>query len=275
MASDLHIHTSFSDGKLSPEEVIDKAKKVGLNYISITDHDTVEGITHLYENGLYPCKGLNIIPGIEMSAFDLEHEIHIIGYNIDIYRRDLIEKLNDVSEARWTRFAEIMDKLHELGYNITEAEVLNVAGASKAISRSHIGRALVKKGLFTSVREAFDTLLDRNRPAYVPHYRLDVDEILSLIKDAGGQSVLAHPKLVKDDKTVLNLIERGLDGLEVFYPEHNAQDTAHYLEMAREHGLLISGGSDFHGFTARHAIDLGEFTIEDHLAEKFFREQQS
>ena len=159
MSSDLHTHTSYSDGKMTPEELVAAAKEAGLRYIAITDHDTVDGVTHLYEEGLLPAKGIGIIPGIEFSAHHEKREIHILGYNVDIYRRDLLDRLNDVGEARWSRFAEMVEKLQELGYGITETDVLKVAGTSKSISRSHIGRALVQKGFFTSVREAFDAVL--------------------------------------------------------------------------------------------------------------------
>ena len=273
MASDLHIHTAFSDGKLSPEDLVEKAKSLGLKYIAVTDHDTVDGMVHLYENGIYPSRSINIIPGVEMSAADPDHEVHILGYNVDIYNRDMAERLNDVGEARWGRFAEIIGKLKELDYAVTEAEVLSVAGASKSISRSHIARALVKRGFFPTVRAAFDALLDRGKPAYVPHFRLTVEEILSLIKNAGGLSFLAHPKLVGDDEYVKKLLDMGFDGLEVYYPEHDKADTEKYTAMAEKRGLMVSGGSDFHGFTARHPMELGNFTVPDEVAEKIYKPQ--
>lgn len=161
MPSDLHMHTTFSDGKLTPEKLIATAKAAGLRYIAITDHDTIDGVAHLYENGLFPNKGIGIIPGIEFSAHHPLREIHILGFNVDIYYRELADKLNDVTEARWTRFSEMIEKLQQLGYNITETEVLTIAGASSAISRSHIGRVLVKKGYFASIREAFDAVLKK------------------------------------------------------------------------------------------------------------------
>ena len=118
MPSDLHMHTTYSDGKLTPEELVAKAKEAGLTYMAITDHDTVEGISHLYENGLYPARGIHIIPGIEFSAHHPTREIHILGYNVDIYYGELVDKLNDVTEARWTRFSEMVEKLQHLGYEI-------------------------------------------------------------------------------------------------------------------------------------------------------------
>lgn len=274
MPSDLHMHTTFSDGKLTPEELVAAAKAAGLTYMAITDHDTVEGIVDLYENGHYPARGINIIPGIEFSAHHPTKEIHILGYNVDIYYRGLADKLNDVTEGRWSRFSEMVEKLRALGYAITEADVLAIAGTSKSISRSHIGRVLVKKGYFASVREAFDAVLCKGQPAYVPHYHLEVEEIIDLIKAAGGTPVLAHPKLVGDDALVRELCQRGIKGIEAFYPQHNAEDTGRYLAMAEEFGLMVSGGSDFHGFPTRYPQELGVFTIEDSWAEKFYRPEQ-
>ena len=274
MPSDLHMHTTYSDGKLTPEELVAKAKEAGLSYMAITDHDTVEGISHLYENGLYPARGIHIIPGIEFSAHHPTREIHILGYNIDIYYGELVDKLNDVTEARWTRFSEMVEKLQHLGYEISETEVLTIAGASRSISRSHIGRVLVKKGYFPTVRDAFEAMLMKGKPAYVPHYHLEVEDIIGLIKAAGGTPVLAHPKLIGDDRIVEDLCCRGIEGLEVFYPQHDAEDTARYLEMAKRYNLLVTGGSDFHGFATRYPQALGVFTIDDCWAEKLYRPTQ-
>ncbi|MBQ1876530.1 MAG: PHP domain-containing protein [Selenomonas sp.] len=274
MASDLHMHTTYSDGRLTPEELVAAAKDAGLRYMAITDHDTVGGIGHLYETGMYPCKSIRIIPGIEFSAHHPLREIHILGYNIDIFYGPLVDKLNDITEARWTRFSEMVAKLQQLGYDVSETEVLTLAGASKSISRSHIGRVLVKKGYFPSIREAFDALLAKGQPAYVPHYRLEVREIVDLVKAAGGTPVLAHPKLVGDDALVERICQSGIEGLECFYPRHNEEDTQRYLAMADRYGLLVSGGSDYHGFPTRYPTELGVFTIEDQWAEKFYRPVQ-
>ena len=271
MPSDLHMHTTFSDGKLTPEELIATAKAAGLRYIAITDHDTIDGVAHLYENGLFPNKGIGIIPGIEFSAHHPLREIHILGFNVDIYYRELADKLNDVTEARWTRFSEMIEKLQQLGYNITETEVLTIAGASSAISRSHIGRVLVKKGYCASIREAFDAVLKKGQPAYVPHYHLEVEEIIELIKAAGGTPVLAHPKLIGDDAIVRDLCQRGIEGIEVFYPQHDETDVKRYMAMAEEYGLKVSGGSDFHGYPTRYPQKVGIFTIDDKWAEAFYK----
>ena len=273
MASDLHTHTIFSDGSFSPEELLSAAKSLKLTYLGITDHDTVDGIVHLYENGLYPNKGIKIIPGVEFSANYPDHDIHLVGYNIDIYNGALQDKLNDVIEARWVRFNDIMQKLQENGFPIREADVLKVAGTSRSIGRSHIARALVKNGCFNNVREAFDKMLQKGKPAYVPRYLLEIDEIIELIHKSGGTAVLAHPKLIGDDSIVEEICANaGIEAIEAFYPLNDEEDTARYIKIAEEYNLLITGGSDFHGTASRYVKNLGDFTIEDKFAESFWLE---
>ena len=271
MPSDLHTHTNFSDGKLSPEELLMAAKAAKLKYIAITDHDTVDGIRYLYENGLFPSRAVKVIPGIEFSAHHPTREVHILGYNIDIYNSVLLDKLNEVTDARWSRFTAIVGRLQTLGYAITEAEVLKVAGTSKSISRSHIARVLVKKNFFPTVRAAFSEVLEKGRPAYVSHYRLEVREIIELIKAAGGTPVLAHPKLIFDDELVETIIAQGIEGVEAYYPRHDENDTARYLAMAKHFNILVTGGSDFHGFASREPTELGIFTVPDEIAEPLYK----
>ena len=255
MPSDLHTHTAFSDGRLTPEELVAAAKAAGLSYLAITDHDTVDGIKHLYEQGLYPSKTLHIIPGIEFSSEVDGHDVHILGYDFDMYDQELIDKVGEIAESRWARFSLMIEKLHELGYNLTETDVMQLAGASRSIGRAHIARALVKKGLVPTVREAFDRLLEHGQPVYVPHYRLPV---------------LAHPKKVRDDVLVEKLLELDFGGVEVYYPTHEAADTERYIAMAKKHNLRLTGGSDFHASPNRIPAQLGEFTIDDELAAPFF-----
>ena len=272
MASDLHTHTNFSDGSFTPEELVAAAKKLGLTYLGITDHDTVESISHLYENGLYPNKGIRIIPGIELRANNPDHDVHLVGYNIDIYNGALLDRLNDITEARWTRFSEIMKLIQSNGYQIREADVLKIANTSKSIGRSHIARALVRLGCFPSVREAFETMLQKGKPAYVPRYLLEIDEIVDLIHKAGGTVTLAHPKLIGNDDLVEKICSNyKIDALEVFYPKHTMDDTNYYIEVAKKYNLMLTGGSDFHGTLSRYVKELGEFTIDDDIAEQFYQ----
>ena len=274
MAGDLHTHTNFSDGSYSPEELVVAAKKIGLHYLGITDHDTVDGVRYLYENGLYPGRGVNIIPGVELSANHPEHDIHIVGYNIDIYNEILLEMIDKITEARWERFSEIIRILQDKKFNIRETDVLKIAGTSRSIGRAHIARTLIKIGAFRTVREAFDKMLGKGKPAYVPRYLPEVDEIIEVIHQAGGKAVLAHPKLVGDDELVEELCKK-IDGLEVYYPFHKPSEVQHYFFLAKKYNLMITGGSDFHGNSSRFVNRLGEFTISDELAAKFFVEPKN
>ena len=271
MPSDLHIHSIFSDGKDTPEEIVEAAKAAGLHYISITDHDTVEGVTALYESEHYATGNLRIIPGVGFSTGDGQHEIHILGYNIDIYDSGLQEKLEEISESRWTRFTEIVERLNALGYEIGETEVLTDEGLCKAVGRSHVARVLVKKGYFDSIRACFDQLLRRGQPAYVPHFYLPIEEVIELIKGAGGIPVLANPKAIRDEMIVERIVQQGIGGIEAFYPFYDRADTQHYLDVAQRNGLLVSGGSDYRGFVGREPDVVGAFTIEDIYAENFYR----
>ncbi len=272
MSSDLHMHTSCSDGLLAPEELVEAAKKAGLSYIAITDHDTVAGLCQLYEHGLYPQPGIRIIPGIELSAHHEVSEIHILGYNIDIYNKELADRLNDVVEARWTRFSTMVEKLQGLGYDISETDVLEIADGSTSISRSHIAQTMVRKGYFPSIKETFAQLLEKGKPAYVSHYRLEPEEIIDLIKNSGGTPVLAHPKLVHNDELVEELLKKGIEGVEAFYPRHTKEDTERYLAMADKYHLLVTGGSDFHGIPGRMPKFIGDFTVADEYAAELYRE---
>lgn len=269
MAGDLHTHTNFSDGSFSPEMLVAEAKKIGLHYLGITDHDTVDGVRHLYENGLSSVRGVNIIPGVELSANHPDRDIHIVGYNIDIYNEALLEMIDKIIEARWERFSEIIKILQDKKFSIHEADVLKIAGTSHSIGRAHIARTLVKIGAFKSVRDAFEKMLGKGCPAYVPRYLPEVEEIIDVIHQAGGKAVLAHPKLVGDDELVERLCCK-MDGLEVYYPCHTPEDTQRYFVLAGKYNLLVTGGSDFHGTASRFIKELGEFTISDNLAEQFY-----
>lgn len=272
MASDLHTHTNFSDGSLTPEELLDKAKNIGLKYLAITDHDTVDGVKYIYENGIYSDKKLKIIFGVEFSALNPDYDVHIVGYNIDIYNGALSDMINEIIEARWIRFTEIIKNLQNKKYNIKEADVLQVTGSSRSIGRAHIARALVKKGMFKSLREVFEKMLGKGKPAYAPRYFPAVDEVVDVIRQAGGKAMLAHPGIVGSDALVEELC-RKVDALEVYYPAHKPLDIQKYLGIAKKFNLMVGGGSDFHGIGSKYVDNLGDYTIPDEIAEKFFIKQ--
>ncbi|EAX46351.1 PHP C-terminal domain protein [Thermosinus carboxydivorans Nor1] len=268
MAADLHIHTTASDGRLNPGEVVEQAVQAGLNCIAITDHDTVDGLKILMEENK---EGLRIIPGIEFSTDLPQHEVHILGYYIDWCEDELCSCLERLAAGRQTRLRLMVDKINRLGYKIDYERVIEIAGNSVAVGRPHVAKALVEQGFFPSVNDVFKSLLRKNGPAYVPHYKFTPLEVINLIKKAGGFAVLAHPGLIGSDNIVAELIRLGLDGLEVYHPEHNTEQTEKYLQIAEKNSLFVTGGSDFHGIPGRFPPVLGIFTIDSNLVTRMER----
>lgn len=267
MIADLHIHTTASDGRLSPLEVFRQAEDAGLNYIALTDHDTVEAHLELRRAGYTnnAMSKMSVIPGIEFSTDLPWHEVHILGYFIDIDNCRLKDQLEVILQGRLLRSKTMVEKLNKLGYSIDYKRVLEFAGQAMAIGRPHVAKVLVENGYFKTVSEAFDSILAKNGPAYVPHYKLTPEQAIKLIKQAGGIAVLAHPGLIGDDNIVLNLIKVGIHGLEVFHPEHDQAMTSRYLAIASKYNLKITGGSDFHAIPGRYPERLGVFTISANL----------
>ena len=274
MASDLHTHTNYSDGFFSPEVLAAKAKQLGFKYLAITDHDTVDGVKHLKSiGGMDFVQGIKIIPGVEISA---EHpgdgyDLHIVGLNLDITNKKLLDKLEGLSDHRQDRLRKMIALLNEQGYKITLKDVFDTVGEKKIVVRKHLALTLARKGFFPTSHDAYQTLLKHGKPAYVPLKHLSVDESIDLIHSAGGIAVLAHPKLVKDDK-VVDEIAKKFDAIEVYYPQHSYMDVQRYLAIADKYNLKISGGSDFHGTPEdrKHPKTLGAYTIPDGVAENLF-----
>ncbi|HWR43079.1 PHP domain-containing protein [Sporomusa sp.] len=269
MIADLHIHSTASDGRLSPLEIVRQAEDAGLSHIAITDHDTVAAHLELREAGIIDnsMSKLSIIPGIEFSTDLPWHEVHILGYFIDIDNMKLRDQLEVILNDRLRRSRTMVEKLIQLGYSIDYDSVLEFAGQAMAVGRPHVAKVLVENGYFKTVSEAFDVLLAKNGPAYVPHYKLTPEQAIRLIEQAGGIAVLAHPGLIGDDNLVLNMVKAGMRGLEVFHPEHDQAMTSRYLDIANKYNLKITGGSDFHAIPGRYPEKLGEFTISAALVD--------
>jgi len=243
---DLHVHTTASDGILTPRQVMDKASEIGLIGIAITDHDTVEGLDpalrYKREKGL----SIDFIPGIEMNTEAYGEEIHILGYFIDYNDRCLRQRLLGIKEFRYVRAKKIIDKLTAMGIRIDFNEV-ETAAQGDLIGRPHIAQVLEEKGYVFSIKEAFARYIGKGRPAYVPRYKFLPEEAVRLIKKAGGVPVLAHPGLLKDQRIIEKIICLGIEGIEVYYPEHSKLQINEYIKLSRARNLLITGGSDFHG----------------------------
>jgi hypothetical protein len=255
---DLHLHTSHSDGSLAPAEVMDLAHKAGVTALAITDHDITTGIPEALAAGLR--LGIEVISGLEISSRYGDSELHILGYCLDWQDVRLNERLAALRDSRHRRNPLILERLRSLGIDIHYDEVRALAGTD-AVGRPHIARALMDKRVVTSAKEAFDRFLAEGRPAYVPRELPDPVEAIGWIKAAHGLAVLAHPTWVRasGDKLfdlVRQLKSDGLDGIEVHYSTHTRQQTREYLSLAKQLGLLVTGGSDFHGLT-KPEIEVG------------------
>lgn len=252
---DLHIHSTASDGTLDPHEIIAQAAALGLQAIAITDHDSVEGVKRALRQAMPP--SLKFLSGVEISAappasIRVGGSFHILGYGIDPQDPTLRDSLRVLRKSRENRNPAIIAKLNRLGIDITLDEVSAAVGECQ-LGRPHIARVLVQKGAAASIDEAFGRFLGGGKPAYVDKQRIGCREALQSIRDAGGVPVLAHPGLLTFEtpsglaNAVTRLMDMGLMGLEVFYPEHTPALTAACCRLARQHGLLMTGGTDFHG----------------------------
>ncbi len=264
MAVDLHIHTTASDGSLSPGKIVRKAYEMGYSAIAITDHDTIDGINEAKSVG--ENIGLEVIPGIEINTEFKKHEVHILGYFIDQFNQELLVKLDEVKKARINRVKKIINKLNDINIDISEEEVFSLSDGG-AVGRSHIARILHEKGYVNSFSEAFDKYIAIGKVAYVERYRLTPNEAIELIENAGGIPVLAHPALIKNDKIVKEIINMGVKGLESYYYEHDLQDTKKYLKIAKKNKLLITGGSDDHGPGNKDGLRLGKMKLDYNIVE--------
>jgi len=252
---DLHIHSTASDGSFTPAELLDHAQKLNLAAIAITDHDSIDGSREALRIGIPP--SFNFLTGVEISAahppfFPGSGSFHILGYDIHLDNRDLNQALSKLRDARKNRNPSILKRLNKLGFQISLDEVNQEVGEGQ-LGRPHIAYAMVKKGFVTSIDEAFDKYLGTRGPAYVDKYRIECEQAIQIIRAAGGVPVLAHPALLdiendqKLDALLQNLMKIGLAGLEVYYPGHSPQQIQQYTKLAEKYGLLMTGGTDFHG----------------------------
>ena len=244
---DLHTHTFVSDGTLSPTQLVEQAAAAGLAAIAITDHDHVGALVEAREAGAR--HGVEVVTGIELSATHALGEVHVLGYLFDEQNAPLLDKLAQLREVRAARGMRIVEKLQALGVAIAPEDVARHAG-NGAVGRPHIARALVDRGIVSSVKEAFDVWLGDDKPAYVPKMKLSVAESIDLLHAAGGVAVLAHPGLIREEGRVALVREMaalGLDGIEVEHSRHAREERRRFAALADELGLVQTGGSDFHG----------------------------
>jgi len=242
--ADLHLHTCFSDGTFTPEELVRQAEKKGFRTIALTDHDTLEGCPRTAA----ACQqaGIEFIPASELTAELDDKELHILGFYLDQGNQKLQSELARFQEVRQSRIREMVRRLNELDVPLKLEDVLALANC-KSPGRPHVARALVQAELCINLDEAFSSYLKKGRPAWVPKFKMSAPDAIELIHQAGGLAVLAHPGLTRADELIPQLVEAGLDGLECLHTKHTNTTAQRYFEMAKELGLLATGGSDCHG----------------------------
>jgi hypothetical protein len=255
---DLHTHSTASDGTLSPAELVRKAKDIGLRALALTDHDTAGGLEEASRAGK-GC-GLEVIPGCELSIDYSRGQMHLLGLWLPVRPERLNDTLSRLRELRHSRNERILAKLAQLGINIDYGEVKELAGDA-SIGRPHIARLLMEKNIVGSINEAFAEFIGPHGKAYVPKDKLGPEKAIEVLKDEQATVLLAHPYSLELapqelEAELQRLKGLGLDGLEAYYPEHSADETALYIELASRLDLLVSGGTDFHG-SVKPDIELG------------------
>jgi predicted metal-dependent phosphoesterase TrpH len=253
--TDLHMHTYYSDGFHSPEKLIDRANKQSIKILGITDHDSVNGISEAIE-----CAekfGIEVIPGVEISTDIRDTEVHILGYFVDPNNTDLEHYLHFFREERYKRAITMDKKLNIHGLDISLEDVL-VFAKNSAIGRPHIAQALLAKGQVKSFFEAFYKFIGNHAPAYERKVHLSPQSAFKIISDAGGLSFIAHPGNMPEI-LIKELIDAGVDGIEVIHPSHSPEQVRFYKGIVNEYFLLESGGSDFHGGKREDDENLGKY----------------
>ncbi|HEX3626262.1 MAG TPA: PHP domain-containing protein [Verrucomicrobiae bacterium] len=244
--ADLHLHTSFSDGTFSPEELVLQAQKNGLSCIAVTDHDTVEAC----ERAGAACAAVKMefVPGAELTAEHDDTELHILGYFLDIHNKTLLAEIAKFQVVRQSRIHEMVARINELGVPLKAESVFELANC-KSPGRPHVARAMAKAGFVKNLDEAFERFLKKGRPAWVPKFKISALEAIDLIHQSGGLAVMAHPGLNRTDSIIPAMVAAGLNGIECFHTKHSTAMSERYLEIADKYNLLVTGGSDCHGFS--------------------------
>ena len=259
---DLHTHSTYSDGTETVEANVARAVALGLAGLGVTDHDTTEGLARASEAA--DGTGLEIVPGIEFSAEYDGASLHVLAYWVDPSNPELRAELKRLTDTRFRRGEMMVEKLQELGYNISFERVREIAG-DDLIARPHIAQAMVEAGIVEQEKDAFDRFISDDGIAYVPKHALDPADALALIRGAGGVCVLAHPGMWKGngsvpDELIESMAEGGMVGLEVDHPDHDPEQRAYYGAVADRLGLVRTGASDCHG--ARYDFRLGSETTD-------------
>lgn len=265
---DLHVHTTASDGRFTPAQIVAKARELGLSIIAITDHDSVGGVRPALE-AASAVAGLQVIPGVEINTDVPDGEAHILGYFIDYEEPVLTETLFRLRNSRIARAQDMIAKLASLGLPLDWKRVQEIAGTG-SVGRPHIAQAMLEKGYISSLKDAFNKYISRGGPAYVERTKITPEEAVRLVLQAKGLPVLGHPFTVKDTEPMIsNLKKVGLVGLEVYYNSYTPEQVHQLLNWAQKYSLLATGGSDYHGLDETAEVIMGNVDIPAAAIERF------
>ncbi len=264
MAIDLHVHSTASDGTLAPSALVEEAAALGLSALAIADHDSVDGVAEGIAAGSR--LGVEVVPAVELSAADQGRDVHVLGYFVDYADVQFRERLAALRQARLARARRIVEALHQDGFAVDLDEVLSLADGA-AVGRSHVARALVERGHAEDVAEAFERFIGRGKPYYIAKEVTSPEEVVSLIAGVGGLAILAHPAVSEVEDLVERLVPCRLAGVEAYHAEHTTEQTDSVLRLAVAHGLLVTGGSDYHG-PGTHGAMMGDPHVPDEVLER-------
>ncbi|AYE33466.1 PHP domain-containing protein [Clostridium septicum] len=266
--ADLHIHSNYSDGAKTPEEIIEIAKQNNVKCISITDHDCIKA-QYVTKNTY---NDIEVIPGIELSTEYKDLELHILGYFIDIENSTLKDVVNKLNKSRSDRIEEILLQLKKNNIHLSLEEL--AVDINSTLGRSHVANAMVKKGYFDNYKTAFTSFLVKGKPAYVKGFKLDYKKTIDVINKAGGIAVLAHPGQIYRGMDVEKIIKDlkcyGLKGIEVYHPSHSKCQINNFYNLSKKYKICITGGSDYHGKELIHDTRIGSYGINELLLNKIY-----
>ncbi len=266
MAVDLHLHSTASDGVLTPEELVKKAADLGINAIALTDHDSVEGVGLAIEEGKK--KHIEIIPAVELSSGLNGQDIHFLGYFINHQDKEFVKLLSELRRLRTERASKMVDLLHQQDIHIAFGEVLDLAG-NASVGRAHVAKVMVRRGYIDTIEEAFEKYIGRSGSCYVEKYFYSPKDVIETIRKIGGVAVLAHPALSNVDKFIPQFMDYGIQGIEVIHGEHTSGESKYYLQLADTYNLIPTGGSDFHGLkNSKRGRNMGTVEVPNEFLER-------
>ncbi len=265
---DLHVHTTASDGMYGPARVVELAEEAGVAAVAITDHDTLAGLEAAAARGRE--LGVEVVPGVELTSYAGHREVHIVGLFVDASKTQAARRVESLRTARRGRMLRMIEKLAGLGVDIDPEEVM-AESRGGAVGRPHLAAVVVRRGFASNESEVFEKYLGNDGPAYVKKEEIPPEEAIALVRELGGVAVFAHPGASRLDETLGRLKAAGLEALEVWHPKHGRAQADHYARLAKKRGLLVSGGSDFHG-PGRSETPIGtpevEYSVLEALRER-------